>query len=45
MCADGMSAREIVADLPDLTDEDITEALRYAAAAVRERGLPLRRTA
>jgi uncharacterized protein (DUF433 family) len=45
MFADGMTGDEIVADLPDLTPEDITEALRYAAEAVRERGLPLRHTA
>lgn len=45
MFADGMTADEIIADLPDLTPEDITEALRYAAEAVRERELPLRHTA
>jgi uncharacterized protein (DUF433 family) len=45
MFADGMTADEIIADLPDLTPEDITEALRYAAEAVRERGLPLQHSA
>ena len=40
--ADGMSVAEIVRDLPDLTPEDVAEALRYAAEAVRERELPLR---
>jgi uncharacterized protein (DUF433 family) len=45
MFADGMNAEEILADLPDLTPEDITEALRYAAEAVRERALPIRHTA
>ena len=45
MIADGMSRNEILADLPDLTDEDIAEALRYAAEAVRERELPVRRPA
>jgi uncharacterized protein (DUF433 family) len=45
MFADGMTAHEIIADLPDLTPEDITEALRYAAEAVRERELPVRHTA
>jgi uncharacterized protein (DUF433 family) len=45
MFADGMTAGEIIADLPDLTQEDITEALRYAAEAVRERELPLRHSA
>jgi uncharacterized protein (DUF433 family) len=34
MFADGMTADEIVTDLPDLTCEDIMEALRYAAEAV-----------
>ncbi|MFL6125244.1 DUF433 domain-containing protein [Actinophytocola sp.] len=45
MFADGMTAEEIIADLPDLTPADVTEALRYAAEAVRERELPLRHTA
>ena len=33
--------REILAAYPDLQAEDIEEALRYAAEAVRERELPL----
>ena len=41
MVADGMTAAEIPVAYPDLRDEDIHEALHYAAAAVRERGLPL----
>ena len=41
MIADGMSEAEILAAFPDLKREDIQEALRYAADAVRERGLPL----
>ncbi|HET9610485.1 MAG TPA: DUF433 domain-containing protein [Acidimicrobiales bacterium] len=45
MVADGMTADDILAELPDLEREDITEALRYAAEAVRERELPLRRPA
>ena len=40
MVADGMTAEEICRDLPDLTPEDIAEALRYAAESVRERQLP-----
>jgi uncharacterized protein (DUF433 family) len=44
MVADGMSAEEIIAELPDLTREDVLEALLYAAEAVRERELPLRPT-
>ena len=45
MVADGMTVAEIVDDLPDLTSEDVAEALRYAAEAVRERELPLRPSA
>jgi uncharacterized protein (DUF433 family) len=43
--AEGMTFAEILAEHPDLEDEDIREALRYAAEAVRERELPLRRGA
>jgi uncharacterized protein (DUF433 family) len=45
MVADGMSVVEITSELPDLTPEDVAEALRYAAEAVRERELPLRPSA
>ena len=45
MVADGMSTAEIIAELPDLTPEDVREALLYAAEAVRERELPLRPSA
>ncbi len=41
MVADGMSTAEIVEGYPDLEPDDVTEALRYAAEAVRERELPL----
>jgi uncharacterized protein (DUF433 family) len=41
MVADGMSNPEILASYPDLEVEDIREAMRYAAEAVRERELPL----
>ena len=41
MLADGMTASEILDAYPDLEAEDLTEALRYAAEAVRERELPL----
>lgn len=41
MIADGMTTGEILKDFPDLETEDIKEALRYAAEAVRERELPL----
>jgi uncharacterized protein (DUF433 family) len=41
MVADGMSVEEILKAYPDLEREDISEALRYAAEAVREREIPL----
>ena len=41
MVAEGMSHQEILAAYPDLEMEDILEALRYAAEALRERELPL----
>jgi len=41
MIAEGMSEEEILRAYPDLEQEDIREALRYAAEAVRERQLPL----
>ncbi|MGD9617798.1 MAG: DUF433 domain-containing protein [Alphaproteobacteria bacterium] len=41
MVADGMTETEILAAYPDLQREDIAEALRYAAEALRERELPL----
>ncbi|MFQ5848784.1 MAG: DUF433 domain-containing protein [Candidatus Methylomirabilales bacterium] len=40
MVADGMTEEEILTAFPDLEQEDIREALRYAAEAVRERELP-----
>lgn len=45
MVADGMSVADIIDELPDLTPEDVAEALRYAAEAMRERELPLRHSA
>jgi uncharacterized protein (DUF433 family) len=41
MVADGMTDAEILRDYPDLEAADIREALHYAAAALRERELPL----
>jgi len=41
MVADGMTEEEILKAYPDLEGEDIREALRFAAEAVRERELPL----
>ncbi len=45
MVADEMTSAEILAELPDLETDDVAEALRYAAEAVRERALPMRPTA
>lgn len=41
MVAEGMGDEEILRAYPDLESEDIREALRYAAVAVREREIPL----
>lgn len=41
MVAEGITEPEILKAYPDLQAEDIREALRYAAEAVRERELPL----
>ncbi len=41
MIGDGISESQILQAYPDLVLEDIREALRYAAAAVRERELPV----
>lgn len=41
LVAEGMSETEILEAHPDLTAEDIHEALEFAAEAVRERALPL----
>jgi len=40
MVAEGMPADQILREHPDLEKEDIQEALRFAAEAVRERELP-----
>ena len=41
MVAEGARESEVISYYPDLEVEDIKEALRYAAEAVRERELPL----
>lgn len=41
MVAEGMTEAEILEAYPDLTVEDIQEALQYAAEALQERALPL----
>jgi len=43
MISEGMTEKEILDAYPDPEVEDIREALRYAAEAVRERKLPLLR--
>jgi uncharacterized protein (DUF433 family) len=40
MLADGMTQQEIIAAFPDLTPEDIAEALRFAAELVRNAARP-----
>jgi len=42
MAANGMATSDILAAYRDLERDDIQEALHYAAAAVRERELPLK---
>jgi uncharacterized protein (DUF433 family) len=41
MVSEGMDEAEILRAYPDLEAEDVREALRYAAEAVRERELPV----
>jgi len=41
MISDEMTDQEILEAYPDLEEEDIREALQFAAEAVRERELPL----
>ena len=41
LVAEGLTTDAILEAYPDLEAEDIAEALRFAAAAVRERELPL----
>ena len=41
MVADGMTEAEILRAYPDLERDDVREALRYAAEALRERELPV----
>jgi uncharacterized protein (DUF433 family) len=40
LLADGMSSGDILQTYPDLEGDDIRDALRFAAEAVRERELP-----
>ena len=41
MVSEGMTEAEILNAYPDLELEDVRDALRYAAEAVRERELPV----
>ena len=41
MVADGMSVAEILEAYPDIENDDVKEALYYAASAVKERQIPL----
>jgi len=43
MMGQGMDGSKMLAYYPDLEKEDILEALNYAAEAMRERELPLKR--
>lgn len=45
MAAEGMTDQEILDDYPQLSRGDVREALRFAAAGVDERTLPLRPSA
>jgi uncharacterized protein (DUF433 family) len=45
MVADDMTVDAITTEFPQLEAEDVHQALLYAAAAVRERELPLRTSA
>ena len=42
LVANGMTAAQIVEDLPDLEEEDVRQALAYAAALARDERHPLR---
>ena len=41
LVAEGLTQAEILDAYPDLTADDIREALEFAAEAVRERAIPL----
>ena len=42
LVANGMKPAQIVADLPDLEDEDVRQALAYAAALAQDEVHPIR---
>jgi uncharacterized protein (DUF433 family) len=41
MVAEGMTFAEILSAYPDLEEEDIRDALRFAAQALQDRELPM----
>jgi uncharacterized protein (DUF433 family) len=41
LVAEGQSTQEILALYPDLEEDDVREALRFAAEAVREGAIPV----
>lgn len=45
MIANGMTAADVVDELPPLVPEDVAAALRFAADAVADREIPLQPTA
>ena len=45
LVADGMTAPQIVAEYPDLEEEDVAQALKYAAWTADDRFLPATETA
>ena len=45
LVADGMTAGEIVAEYPDLEEEDVAQALKYAAWIADDQFLPATETA
>jgi uncharacterized protein (DUF433 family) len=44
MIADGTPVEELLADYPQVSAEDVREALRFAAASVDQHVLPLHQT-
>ena len=45
LVANGMTAPEIIAEYPDLEEEDVTQALKYAAWASDDLFIPATETA
>ena len=45
LVANGMTAPQIVAEYPDLVEEDVTQALKYAAWIAGDRSFPSQGTA